>query len=341
MDSRSQSDSDGGGGHQGGLPLSTEPVSTPHDEGRPQPLRVQTIIGPLDPGGHGGQLPHTLPVLSLDQLRRTGSSNEYTEGPTAAQRSPAAQQRQQKSDLESREERPDNLCNLTSLTQQEHTNGSIPPREGMLWSSSTEDSRSSISTSVESTSSGHRLLSSPTNGVQIIRIQPKRSELTSEELKPLNSESRAMAAVPGSAAVKYKGVHPNKCGNCGRCMCPQCRRPRVLPSCWLCSQRCVCSPHSVVEYGTCVCCVKALFYHCSSDDEDTCADKPFSCSQSHCCVRWTTISFLSLLFPCLMCYLPAKGCLAACQSCYGRCARPGCRCAKPTALHCEDDGKPT
>ncbi|XP_022602261.1 protein sprouty homolog 2-like [Seriola dumerili] len=353
MDSRSQNDSDGGGGHHGRSPSSTSLSGTPHDEGTPQPWPPQTHNGPLDTGLNNGQPPHTLAVLSLDQIRITGSSNEYSEGPTVAQRSPATQQRQQKNDLlsspgsrtsgqqETREERPNNLRNLQSLTQHGNTNTSISSREGVLRSSSVEDSQSSIRTSVGSTSSGQRLLSSPAGGDQIIRTQPKRAELNSEELKPLNDESMAVVAVPGSGGHKNLGKHSNKCEDCGRCQCLECSRPRVLPSCWMCGRRCVCSAQNAVEYGTCVCCVKGLFYHCSSDDEDTCADKPFSCTQSHCCVRWTTVSLLSLLFPCILCYLPAKGCVAACQSCYDRVTRPGCRCKNTKPIHCEDDGKQT
>lgn len=347
MDSTSQNDSDGGGGRHGWS--STSSPGTTHDDGRPQPPLLQTHDGPPDPGLTNGQPA----VLSLDQIRITGSSNEYTEGPTVAQRSPALQQRQQKSDLvtspgsrtsgqqETREEGPNNLRNLHSLTQHGNTNTSISSREGVLRSSSAEDSQSSIRTSVGSTSSGQRLLSSPAGSNQIIRTQPKRAELNSEELKPLNDESRPVVAVPGSGSYKNQEIHTNKCEDCGRCCCPECSRPRVLPSCWMCGRRCVCSAQSAVEYGTCVCCVKGLFYHCSSDDEDTCADKPFSCSQSHCCVRWTTVSLLSLLFPCLLCYLPAKGCVAACQSCYDRVTRPGCRCKNTNPIHCEDVGKPT
>ncbi|XP_023251366.1 protein sprouty homolog 2-like [Seriola lalandi dorsalis] len=353
MDSRSQNDSDGGGGHHGRSPSSTSLSGTPHDEGTPQPWPPQTHNGPLDTGLNNGQPPHTLAVLSLDQIRITGSSNEYSEGPTVAQRSPATQQRQQKNDLlsspgsrtsgqqETREERPNNLRNLQSLTQHGNTNTSISSREGVLRSSSVEDSQSSIRTSVGSTSSGQRLLSSPAGGDQIIRTQPKRAELNSEELKPLNDESMAVVAVPGSGGHKNLGKHSNKCEDCGRCQCLECSRPRVLPSCWMCGRRCVCSAQNAVEYGTCVCCVKGLFYHCSSDDEDTCADKPFSCTQSHCCVRWTTVSLLSLLFPCILCYLPAKGCVTACQSCYDRVTRPGCRCKNTKPIHCEDDGKQT
>lgn len=311
MDSRSQSDSDGGGGRSSGS------AATPHDEGRTQ----------AEPGLNNGHLAHAVAVLSLGQIRITGSSNEYTEGPTVAQRSPASQHRPQSSD------------SLTSPApetsgqpQQPSSNhrGDDPHGNARVAASSregAEDSQSSIRTSVGSSGSGHGPLSSPAGSDWTIRSQPKGAELSLEELKPLSSsESGAVAAVPGSGESKNHGQHSNKCVTCGRCQCSECSRPRVLPSCWLCGRRCVCSAQSAVEYGTCVCCVKGLFYHCSSDDEDTCADKPFSCSQSHCCVRWTAVSLLSLLFPCILCYLPAKGCVAACQSCYDRVGRPGCRC---------------
>ncbi|XP_034410914.1 protein sprouty homolog 2 [Cyclopterus lumpus] len=334
MDSTSQNDSDGGGGRHERLP---QPAGLSHDEGRPQLRPTLILDGPPDPGSTNRQLAHTPAVLSLDQIRISGSSNEYTEGPTVAQRSPAAPLRQQKSDLVSSpglrtggqpatpEEGPNNLHNLNSLTQYGNTN-----------TSSSEDSQSSIRTNVASTSSGQRLLGSPASSNQIIRTQPKRAELSLKELKPLNHEFRAVLAVPGSGSHKTPGGHTNKCEGCGRCCCPECSRPRVLPSCWTCGRRCVCSVQNAVEYGTCVCCVKGLFYHCSSDDEDTCADKPFSCTQSHCCVRWATVSLFSLFFPCLLCYLPAKGCVATCQSCYDRVARPGCRCKNTRPVHCED-----
>nr|XP_046238678.1 protein sprouty homolog 2 [Scatophagus argus] len=336
MDSRSQNDNDGGGGRH--ECSSSGSLDTLRDQGRLQPQPLQTNNAPPDPGFTNGQPPHTSAVLSLDQIRITGSSNEYSEGPTVAQRSPASEHRQQKSDFvtspgsrtsgqqETQEERPNNLRNLPSFTQCGSTNISTSSREVVLQSSSAEDSQSSIRTSVGSTSSGQRLLISQAGSNQIIKTQPKRTELNSDELKPLNNESRVVVAMPGSSlSSKNEGIH-SKCEDCGRCQCSECSRPRVLPSCWMCGRRCMCSLQSVVEYGTCVCCVKGLFYHCSSDDEDTCADKPFSCRQPHCCVRWTTVSLFSLLFPCLLCYLPAKGCVTVCQSCYDRVTRPGCRC---------------
>ncbi|XP_063323474.1 protein sprouty homolog 2 [Pelmatolapia mariae] len=333
MFSRSQNDSDGGGGQRGSS--LNRPAGTLNDEGSSEPRTQQTDDGPPNPGLNKGQLPHTDPVLSLDQIRITGSSNEYTEGPTVVQKSSGTQDTSQglggSGQQETQKERPYNLRNL-------HRNSSTP---GAMQSSSVDDSHSSIRTSVGSVSSDQRLIGSPENGDQIIRTQPKRSELNSEELKPLNEESRPVVVMTSSSVSRNQGKHSVRCEDCGRCQCSDCRRPRVLPSCWMCGRRCVCSADSVVEYGTCVCCIKGLFYHCSSDDEDTCTDKPFSCTQSHCCVRWLTVSLLSLFLPCILCYLPVKGCMAVCQCCYDRAKRPGCRCKNSNSVHYEDVRKPT
>ncbi|KAM3857197.1 protein sprouty homolog 2 [Diretmus argenteus] len=355
MESRSQNDSDGGGGRPGWSSSLTGLLGTPHDDGRPPPPPPpQAQDGSLDPGLADGQLPPTPTslVLSLDQIRVSRTGNEYTEGPTVAQRSPASQRSQQKNDLvtspgsrtngqqETREERPNNLRNLLLLTQHGNTHTSVSFRDGVLLSSGAEDSQSSIRTSVGSTSSGQRLLGGPAVDEHIIRTQPKCAELNPDELKPLNDASGTAAAL-GRAGDGPAGKHSYRCEDCGRCRCDECSHPRVLPSCWTCGRRCMCSAQTAVEYGTCVCCIKGLFYHCSSDDEDTCSDKPFSCTQSHCCVRWTTLSLLSLFLPCILCYLPAKGCLMACQSCYDRVRRPGCRCKNTNPVHCEAVDKPT
>lgn len=318
MDHRSQNNSDGG---RGCLSRTWPPAGSPgaaHDEGRPQAQPPRTQEPPSEPDLMDGQPPYIPAVLSLDQIKTTGSSNEYTDGPTAALRSHAPERRRPQSspltvDLETTGEKPNNLRNLPSPTQDGGTNS---PRDG-----GAGDSNSGVRVSLGGSSLGRGLLGDN----QIITTQPKRAELSSEELKPLNSHCEPVAAVPGSKGSTKPAVH-SKCEDCGRCRCPECSRPRALPSRWMCGRRCMCSAQSTVEYGTCVCCVKGLFYHCSSDDEDTCADKPFSCGQPRCCIRWTSVSLLSLLFPCLLCYLPAKGCVAVCQSCYDRVSRPGCRC---------------
>uniref|UniRef100_A0A3B4ARV8 Protein sprouty homolog 2 n=1 Tax=Periophthalmus magnuspinnatus TaxID=409849 RepID=A0A3B4ARV8_9GOBI len=290
MDPSRVSERDGGGGPSAGPSPGESSVSEARDPGRAPPLPPDT----RDTSEQGSSS-RQQPVLSLDQIRVTRSSNEYTDGPTAPAPRPG----------ESAEERHHNLRNLQSAH-----------------SSSSEDLHSPRS-SGSSPSSGQRLLGQ-SGGSEIIRVQPKRPEQSPEELKPL-TEIRTVQVVPdrGNSTLHKPW---DRCEECGRCRCSECVRPRVLPSCWMCGRRCVCSVQSVVEYGTCVCCVKGLFYHCSSDDEDTCADKPFSCSQPHCCVRWSAVSLLALLFPCLLCYLPARTCVSICQSCYDRARRPGCRC---------------
>ncbi|XP_077407534.1 protein sprouty homolog 2 isoform X2 [Vanacampus margaritifer] len=287
MNPRNPISSDGGGGHRG---------RSSQDDGR------------LQPRPHDG-------MLALDHMRISGSCNEYTEGPTVAQRSPASQ----KSDpvpsqfsatqQDTQEERPSDVQDLNVMRP-----------------SSTEDSQSNAVTSAGSTCSGQRPLGITGRAEQIISAQPTQTAPISNG-KPVNKEPKLFVA----------GTHC-KCERCGRCCCAECRHPRTLPSCWMCGRRCVCSLQHAVEFCTCVCCVKGLFYHCSTDDEDTCADKPFSCTQEYCCIRWTAVTLLAVIFPCLLCYLPARGCVAACQSCYDRATRPGCRCKNAT--HCEAVSKP-
>ena len=73
----------------------------------------------------------------------------------------------------------------------------------------------------------------------------------------------------------------------------------------------------MVECCTCVCCVKAMFYHCTKDDEEEgrVAEHPCSCRgpRDECLPRWGILGTLSLCLPCLWCYLPFK----ACEKFYG------------------------
>ncbi|MBN3311996.1 SPY2 protein, partial [Atractosteus spatula] len=262
-------------------------------------------------------------VLSLDQIRIIRSSNEYTEGPMVAPRpgsKPIA--------LQSTQHKTDSVHGLTNEQEQQrfihrdaHHHHTRSSRVALSQSTDAVSAGSRSRTTTNSTSSEQRLLiDSPTE--RIIRVQPKPSELKSEELKPFTFEEC--------------GNHVYRCEDCGKCKCEECTYPRTLPSCWVCDKRCVCSLQNLVDYGTCVCCVKCLFYHCSSDDEDNCADNPCSCSQSNCCVRWSAMGIMSLFLPCLLCYLPAKGCLKVCQGCYDLVKRPGCRCKNTNTICCKN-----
>ncbi|KAF7402956.1 hypothetical protein HZH66_005223 [Vespula vulgaris] len=136
------------------------------------------------------------------------------------------------------------------------------------------------------------------------------------------------------------------CEYCGRCRCESCREPPPLPSRWLCNDSCFCSAETVLDYASCLCCVKGLFYHCVDgngggggpgsgatgpssmdvDNGESCADQPCSCSGNRTLSRWACLSALTLAMPCLLCYWPLKGCVAVCETCYARHASQGCRC---------------
>ncbi|KOX78673.1 Protein sprouty [Melipona quadrifasciata] len=128
------------------------------------------------------------------------------------------------------------------------------------------------------------------------------------------------------------------CNFCGRCRCESCREPPPLPSKWLCDNKCFCSAETILDYASCLCCVKGLFYHCVDGNggggggggigeaAGSCADEPCSCTGNRRASRWACLGALTLVMPCLLCYWPFKGCVALCEVCYARHAAQGCRC---------------
>lgn len=83
-----------------------------------------------------------------------------------------------------------------------------------------------------------------------------------------------------------------------------------------------CCGHNVdtlVDYCTCMFCVKGIFYHCAEDSScsDTVLDNPCSCSpvNTGCAARWSVLGLLSVFMPCLVCYPVARGCTGVCK-CY-------------------------
>lgn len=124
-----------------------------------------------------------------------------------------------------------------------------------------------------------------------------------------------------------------RCPQCARCLCEKCKQPRQLPSKWFCDNNCLCSAETIIDYASCLCCVKALFYHCSKDHELDCESETIRCAEDPCsCVpykrtsRWGCLSVLSILLPCLCCYWPMRGCVSLCAKCYAKYSRRGCRC---------------
>ncbi|KAJ6663296.1 hypothetical protein lerEdw1_010432 [Lerista edwardsae] len=260
-------------------------------------------------------------VLSIDQIRAIRATNDYVDRPAFKQAHSIPSLSQQQA-AHKQEVAPE--CLVSSLFQDLHrgqAHSALPAPQPLSHSSTA----SSLSHST--TASEQRLLGGVTpshSGHSLIRMQPRVADLKPEELLK-------------EAAEKAPAFHPGHlfiCEECGRCKCAHCAAARSLPSCWLCNQRCLCSPENLIDYGTCLCCVKGLFYHCSSDDEDTCADDPCSCGPGSCCARWVAMSFLSLLMPCLCCYFPTLGCLKLCQRGYDALKRPGCRCRNHTNTVC-------
>ncbi|KAK3597820.1 hypothetical protein CHS0354_029380 [Potamilus streckersoni] len=72
------------------------------------------------------------------------------------------------------------------------------------------------------------------------------------------------------------------------------------------------APDSVekcIEIVTCVWCPKGLIYHCMSDADGE-YGHPCTCdpSDNSNCKKWTALSILSFIVPCLWCYWPLKAC---------------------------------
>lgn len=138
------------------------------------------------------------------------------------------------------------------------------------------------------------------------------------------------------------------CNFCGRCRCESCREPPPLPSKWLCDNKCFCSADTILDYASCLCCVKGLFYHCvdgsgpggiDGEAAGGCADEPCSCTGNKKLSRWACLGALTLLMPCLLCYWPFKGCVALCELCYARHVAQGCRCNPSTMGNAAGQGR--
>lgn len=256
-----------------------------------------------------------VPVLSLDQIRLIRANNDYVDRPVALE--PASQS----GFFYALDDRHPH-AGLPHQHSQASFHPALPRSQSQHAHPSRLSRSSTISSSMSRTSatSDQRLLAGLTpshSGLgSAVRSQPKG------ELK--HDAPFGKSLMEDEAEL---GRHLFICEGCGRCKCQECCAPRRLPSCWACGQRCLCSAESAVEYSTCLCCVKGLFYHCSAqDDEDNCADRPCSCAPAHACARWGTMGLLALCLPCLCCYPPARLCLALCQRTHDRVTRPGCRC---------------
>ncbi|XP_047541230.1 sprouty-related, EVH1 domain-containing protein 1 [Vanessa atalanta] len=65
---------------------------------------------------------------------------------------------------------------------------------------------------------------------------------------------------------------------------------------------------SCIDCVSCIKCAQCMLYHCMSDSEGDFAMHPCTCGPptENCAKRWVGITLLSLLVPCLWCYMPLK-----------------------------------
>ncbi|KAK9398888.1 Sprouty 1-like [Crotalus adamanteus] len=201
-------------------------------------------------------------ILSLDQIKTLRGNNEYTEGPSVVKKSaPRTAPRQEKHER-THEILPINVNNNyeTRPSHPGHMLHQHNSRVPVLSRSTSIGSAASSGSNSSASSEQGLLLRSPPSRLGLgqrferpIRTQPKPSSLIVDDLKsPLKEDS-----------TQHKFI----CEQCGKCKCGECTAPRALPSCLACNRQCLCSAESMVEYSTCMCLVKGIFYHCSNDDE--------------------------------------------------------------------------
>ncbi|XP_062874725.1 protein sprouty homolog 1 [Trichomycterus rosablanca] len=289
----------------------------------------------MDRGGHVGA------VLSLDQIRSIRSKNEYTEGPVTSspsatplltsERRPSVPARRPSPPPRTPKHERTHEVVVVNVNNNNYGGGS----GGFAPSGNSPPFRHVVQTQPKSQAARSRAPFTPTD-----------AQVTAKQTKP---KGEAPLASPAASSSSHRLI----CESCGKCKCAECTTPRPLPSRMACDGQCVCSAESVLEHGTCMCLVKGLFYHCSSeggdDAGDSCADRPCSLTRPRCPARFLCMALVAPVFPCLLCYPPCKGCLKACQLCHDRLRRPGCRCENSNAVyrwrdeqgHAPAPGKPT
>jgi len=178
---------------------------------------------------------------------------------------------------------------------------------------------------------------------------PKKQLQESNSASTAPTTSTAEAAPPGSLPSREKGgpglmtppplVSPVEedsiiCRRCGRCRCHACRAPRRLPERWLCDNSVHVSASSVVSCLSCMCAADAVLYHCGKDTLEDASTGNIKGGKW----RWLCAAALSLVFPCLCCYLPLKGCQRVTEAAYAKATSNGCRCEENPGADRESGG---
>ncbi|TRY74225.1 hypothetical protein DNTS_015116 [Danionella cerebrum] len=283
-----------------------------HIPGVSSSIMVQPLLDGRVPYG---RLQHPLTIYPIDQMKALHVENDYIDTPAVISQQPPSH-------------KANHRGQEVLLGASHHPNMprcEVPDATTHPWISFS--GRPSSISSSSSTSSDQRLLDhqAPTPVVDPYNTGNGNAKtLGVEQSKTLSSKTQTVKKL---SALPVEKKHALLCEKCGKCRCTECTLPRTLPSCWVCNQECLCSAQNFVDSVTCMCLVKGIFYHCTDEDEEgSCADKPCSCSHSNCCARWSFMAAISLVLPCLVCYLPATGCAKLSQKCYDGISRPGCRC---------------
>lgn len=164
----------------------------------------------------------------------------------------------------------------------------------------------------------------------VVTSQPTKRNLL-EKNESTSSESGKVKLAESSITCPY----------CRKCRCEACATPRPLPSRWICSKSIHCGPEPLLDYVTCLCCVKAVFYHCGKNHEPDggvlCADKPCSCAPHRKFWRWGCMAAMSVVLPCLCLYWPCRGCIGLAEKAYQKYHNNGCTCHRSSPPFASSD----
>ena len=153
-------------------------------------------------------------------------------------------------------------------------------------------------------------------------IEGKRDSIASikKELVGDSQTSRIPPLLPNKPNNKQRRDKKSKCRHCHDSFTDETNS----------KGSCEYAPDSVrtaIEKITCFSCAECMLYHCMSDSEGDFAHRPCECGgvgctpDESCSKRWLGLTLLSLVLPCLCCYLPLRGChkcAVGCGLCGGR-----------------------
>ena len=139
---------------------------------------------------------------------------------------------------------------------------------------------------------------------------------------------------PRGSALR-PGLHGFFCPRCRRCTCAHCCETSSFLCCnvnvadqQLLRQRC----DEVFDVLSCYCAIRACSYHFGYDEHDqfrrVMSDKPASCRPvgAHCALRWSILSALTVVLPCLVLYPMFKTGEALSQKASRKLLK-GCQCS--------------